>query len=60
MKLYSPEDKEILARAIKSISFAKTAFGIEAEWEDRISRYKESTEIRSKEFENHLNDIILK
>jgi carbonic anhydrase/acetyltransferase-like protein (isoleucine patch superfamily) len=59
IRLYSPDQGEDLTRAIKSIGFAKIAFGVEAQWEDRISRYKQSTEIRSKEFESHFDDVIL-
>ncbi len=59
MKVYSPEEKDALANAIKSIGFAKTAFGIDAQWEDRLSRYRQSTEVRSKEFESHFDDVVL-
>ncbi|NIO22158.1 MAG: acyltransferase, partial [Candidatus Aenigmarchaeota archaeon] len=59
IKLYSPSEKEALDNAIKSTEFAKTAFGIEIQWEDRLSRYKQTTEVRSKEFESHFDDIIL-
>jgi carbonic anhydrase/acetyltransferase-like protein (isoleucine patch superfamily) len=59
VKLYSPDEKEALAHAIKSLGFAKTAFGVEAQWEDRLLRYKQSTEVRSKEFESHFDDDIL-
>ena len=59
IRLYSPDQGEDLTRAIKSIRFAKIAFGVEAQWEDRISRYKQSTEVRSKEFESHVDDVIL-
>jgi len=59
VKLYSPDEKEALSHALKSIGFAKTAFGVEAQWEDRLSRYKQSTEVRSKEFESHFDDEVL-
>ncbi len=59
VKIYSPDEKELLAEAIKSIGFARIAFGIEAKWEDRITRYKKATEVRSKEFGNHFDDIII-
>ncbi|MDA8214591.1 MAG: hypothetical protein M0Z64_04850 [Nitrospiraceae bacterium] len=59
VKIYSPDEKELLAVAIKSIGFAKVAFGIEAQWEDRITRYKKATEIRSMEFGNHFDDVII-
>jgi carbonic anhydrase/acetyltransferase-like protein (isoleucine patch superfamily) len=59
VKLYSPDERETLARAIQSVGFAKTAFGVEAQWEDRLSRYRQSTEIRSQEFESHFDDVVL-
>ena len=59
IKLYSPSEKEALDNAIKSTEFAKTAFGIEIQWENRLSRYKQTTEVRSKEFESRFDDIIL-
>ena len=54
-----PDEKDVLAEVIKSIGFAKTAFGIEAQWEDRLLRCKQSTEVRSKEFESHFDDHVL-
>ncbi|MFW9948099.1 MAG: gamma carbonic anhydrase family protein [Candidatus Odinarchaeota archaeon] len=59
IKLYSPNEKEKLAEAIASIGFAKIAFNVDAEWDDRITRYKQATEARSKEFESHFKDEIL-
>ena len=59
IKLYSPDEKEALANEIKSMGFAKIAFGVEAQWEERLSRYKQSTEVRSKEFEDHFSDVVL-
>ena len=59
MKIYSPDNREDLTKAIKSIEFAKTAFNIDAKWENRKERYKEATEVRSKEFKSHFDDDIL-
>jgi carbonic anhydrase/acetyltransferase-like protein (isoleucine patch superfamily) len=59
VELYGPDDKEALAEAIRSVGFAKSAFGVEARWEDRVARYREATEVRSKEFESHFEDVIL-
>ncbi len=59
LKIYSPADKEALADAIKSIGFAKIAFGVETSWEDRIQRYHKIAEVRSKEFGAHFDDVIL-
>ncbi len=56
MKIYSPDEKEALVGAIKSIGFSKIAFGVEAGWEDRL---KQITEVRSKEFESHFDNAVL-
>ena len=58
MKIYSPGDSSV-PDAIRSIAFARTAFGVKADWEDRISRYTQTTEVRSKEFESHFVDVVL-
>jgi carbonic anhydrase/acetyltransferase-like protein (isoleucine patch superfamily) len=58
VRILAPDDKD-LPEAIAKISFAKTAFAAEAEWEDRIERYRQATEARSKEFEAHSEDKIV-
>ncbi|MFX0176301.1 MAG: gamma carbonic anhydrase family protein [Candidatus Hodarchaeota archaeon] len=59
IRLFSPDQKEELAKAIKDIEFAKVAFNIDAKWENRQQRYEQATRVRSKEFESHFNDEIL-
>ncbi|MDX1797291.1 MAG: acyltransferase [Candidatus Lokiarchaeia archaeon] len=59
IKIYRPKDQEALAKAIKSIEFAKVAFNIDAEWENRFERYRQATQVRSKEFESHFDDEII-
>ena len=56
IRIYSPKEKDGLAKAIKSIEFAKVAFNIDATWENRFERYRQATLVRSKEFESHFND----
>jgi carbonic anhydrase/acetyltransferase-like protein (isoleucine patch superfamily) len=60
IKIYRPKDQEALAKAIKSIEFAKVAFNIDAEWENRFERYRQATQVRSKEFESHFDDELIK
>jgi len=60
LELYSPDQKKELTEAINALGFAKTAFNIDASWQDRIQRYEQVTEVRSREFKNHFNDIIQK
>jgi carbonic anhydrase/acetyltransferase-like protein (isoleucine patch superfamily) len=59
VRLYSPDEKESLAEAIKALGFARQAFGVRAGWEDRKTRYKQATEVRSEEFESHFDDVIM-
>ncbi len=59
VRLYTPDQKEALADAVKSVEFARIAFGAKAPWEDRLSRYRESTETRSTEFGAHFDDAVL-
>jgi carbonic anhydrase/acetyltransferase-like protein (isoleucine patch superfamily) len=55
---YAPGDPE-LAQAIKDVGFARLAFGIDTAWEDRTTRYRQVAEVRSREYEAHLDDEIL-
>lgn len=57
-EVYAPDDPGLPA-AIKGVGFVKVAFGIEAEWEDRIGRYERAAEVRSAEFAAHAGDEIV-
>ena len=59
IKVYSPGDKDAVVDAIKSLAFTKIAFGVDPQPEDRVATMTRVTEIRSKEFKSHFNDIIL-
>jgi carbonic anhydrase/acetyltransferase-like protein (isoleucine patch superfamily) len=59
LTLYSPADQEALAAAIQAFGFARTAFGVDAPWEDRVARYRQVTEVRSREFDSHAHDTIV-
>jgi carbonic anhydrase/acetyltransferase-like protein (isoleucine patch superfamily) len=58
VRVYAPGDPALPA-AIKAIGFTKTAFGVDAAWEERIKRYEAVTEVRSNEFAAHLQDQII-
>jgi carbonic anhydrase/acetyltransferase-like protein (isoleucine patch superfamily) len=58
LRVYAPSD-ERLPEAIRSVNFAQTAFGVRTAWEDRIARYRESAEVRSREFGAHREDTVL-
>jgi carbonic anhydrase/acetyltransferase-like protein (isoleucine patch superfamily) len=59
VRIFSPDEKETLVDAIRSIGFTKIAFDVESRVHDRISVMKKATEVRSKEFESHFDDEIL-
>jgi carbonic anhydrase/acetyltransferase-like protein (isoleucine patch superfamily) len=52
-------DPGALAEAVRSTGFAQLAFGVEANWEDRIARYERTAEVRSAEFAEHADDVVL-
>ncbi|GAA1843019.1 gamma carbonic anhydrase family protein [Asanoa iriomotensis] len=45
--------------AIRQVGFAAVAFGVDAQWTDRISRYERSAEVRVAEFGAHADDEVL-
>lgn len=56
-RIYGPGDPA-LPDAIKNVGFAKVAFGVDAEWEDRIHRYERVAEVRALQFAAHADDTI--
>jgi len=59
VKIFWADERNEMVEAIKSIGFPETAFGISAEPEDRSKLTKWATEVRSKEFGEHIQDVIL-
>jgi carbonic anhydrase/acetyltransferase-like protein (isoleucine patch superfamily) len=59
VRVYGPDEQEAVAEAIRGIGFAKAAFSVDMEWEDRVARYARATEVRSAEFGAHAEDQIL-
>ncbi len=59
VRLYSPDQADELADAIAAVGFAGRAFGADARWEDRVARYRQATEVRSAEFQAHLEDPVV-
>jgi UDP-3-O-[3-hydroxymyristoyl] glucosamine N-acyltransferase len=49
-----------LGKAIMSVDFARTAFNIDVSGKARVEIYKETTLVRSKEYEAHFEDQIIK
>jgi carbonic anhydrase/acetyltransferase-like protein (isoleucine patch superfamily) len=58
LELYAPTDAGVPA-AIKAAGFAERAFGVRTAWEDRVTRYRQSTEVRAAELESHFDDVVL-
>ena len=56
VQLYSRNEKEEIIKAIMGIGFSKVAFNIDAAGKTRAEIYKETTEVRSREYDVHLSD----
>jgi carbonic anhydrase/acetyltransferase-like protein (isoleucine patch superfamily) len=59
VRLVAPGDPAALTEAVRSVGFARVAFGVDAGFEDRLDRYERSTEVRSAEFAAHADDTVL-
>jgi len=60
VQLFSPDQKEEVGKAILAVGFAKVAFNIDATGKSRTEIYKETTAVRSKEYEAHFADQTVK
>lgn len=60
VQLFNPAQKEEVGKAIMSVGFANVAFNIDASGKSRSEIYKETTLVRSKEYEAHSSDKIIK
>ncbi|MEU8882056.1 gamma carbonic anhydrase family protein [Streptomyces hydrogenans] len=58
LRLLAPGDPG-LAEAIGRVGFAQVAFGVDAEWTDRVARYERIAEVRVAEFGAHTDDEVL-
>lgn len=58
-EVFGPDRADELAAAIAGVGFADAAFGVRVEWTDRVSRYREATEVRSAEYAAHADDEIV-
>jgi carbonic anhydrase/acetyltransferase-like protein (isoleucine patch superfamily) len=59
VRLLPPDDPEALGEAVRSTGFSRLAFGVEAVWEDRVARYQQAAEVRSREFAARADDVVL-
>lgn len=60
VRLFSPDQIEEAGKAIMSIGFANVAFNINAAGKSRAEIYQETTLVRSREYEAHFEDEIIK
>jgi carbonic anhydrase/acetyltransferase-like protein (isoleucine patch superfamily) len=58
-RIVTPDQADEVAAAIRAADFAGAAFGVQADWEDRITRYEQATEVRVAEFGAHREDEII-
>jgi carbonic anhydrase/acetyltransferase-like protein (isoleucine patch superfamily) len=59
VQVHAPDDPAVLGEAVRSTGFARLAFGIDADWEDRAARYERAAEVRAAEFAEHSDDAVL-
>ena len=59
VQLFSPDQREEIGKAIMSVGFANVAFNIDATGKSRAEIYKETTLVRSEEYDAHSSDQIV-
>jgi carbonic anhydrase/acetyltransferase-like protein (isoleucine patch superfamily) len=58
-RILTPDRTDEVSAAIRDTNFAGAAFGVQADWDDRVTRYEQTAEVRVTEFGAHLDDEIL-
>jgi carbonic anhydrase/acetyltransferase-like protein (isoleucine patch superfamily) len=59
VRVLSADRADELAAAIRDTAFADAAFGVRAEWSDRVSRYEQATKVRAAEYAAHADDTVV-
>jgi carbonic anhydrase/acetyltransferase-like protein (isoleucine patch superfamily) len=59
VEVFTPDRIAEVSEAIRGVGFAAAAFGVKADWEDRIARYEQVATVRSAEFAAHADDEIV-
>lgn len=59
VRVIGSDRPEELTAAVRDVNFAAAAFGVQAEWTDRIARYERITEVRVAEFAAHVDDEVV-
>jgi len=58
VELFSPDQREEVGKAIMAVGFAGVAFNIDPAGKTREEIYRETTLVRSREYEAHFSDLI--
>jgi carbonic anhydrase/acetyltransferase-like protein (isoleucine patch superfamily) len=58
VQILAPGSPEVPG-AIRAVDFARVAFGVDAAWTDRVTRYERSAEVRVAEFGAHVADELV-
>jgi carbonic anhydrase/acetyltransferase-like protein (isoleucine patch superfamily) len=59
VRVIGSDRPEELTAAVRDVNFAAAAFGVQAEWTDRIARYERIAEVRVAEFAAHADDEVV-
>ena len=59
VRVLSPDRADELAAAIRDTAFADAAFGVRAEWSDRVARYERVAKVRAAEYAAHADDTVV-
>jgi carbonic anhydrase/acetyltransferase-like protein (isoleucine patch superfamily) len=59
VRVIGSDRPEELTAAVRDVNFAAAAFGVQAEWTDRVARYERIAEVRVEEFAAHFDDEVV-
>ena len=59
VRVVSPDRVDEMTEAVRGVNFASAAFGIDTDWEDRLTRYEQIAEVRGAEFGAHAEDTVI-
>lgn len=59
VRILGPDQAGEVAVAIRDNGFAAAAFGVHADWADRINRYEQVARVRADEYAAHADDTVL-
>lgn len=59
VEVFTPDRVNEVSAAIRRVEFAAAAFGVHTRWDDRITRYEQTAEVRAAEFAAHADDEVV-